>query len=273
MSLVALLHGAALLLYTGAALLLVGSLVRGVPASPRTGGQVAAVAFGLHTWALAQYLLTFDELPLVGLAPSLSAIGWLIGAFLIGVVLFRDASPVSVVLVPFVAVLVGASLVLGIHPAGEPTAFRGLWFRLHVVTAFVGYAGLAVAFAAGLLYLLQFRELKDKRLGRIFEYFPSLDTLDRVGRRALGVGFPALTVALVLGWAWTVRFQRTLAVDDPQVIWGVLTWLVFGTVILARSTGSDRDRRGALATVIGFAVVVAAYVVLRLALVEGRGFL
>lgn len=270
---VALLHALALLLYVASATMLIGSLVRGASAPPAVGVHVGAVAFGLHTWALVQYVIEFDELPLVGLAPSLSAIGWLIGAFLIGVVLFRDASPLAVVLVPLVTVLVGAALALGVHPSGEPLAFRGLWFRFHVLAAFIGYAGLAVGFAAGLLYLLQFRELKAKRFGKFFEFFPSLDTLDRVGRRALLIGFPAHTLALLVGWAWTLRFHRTLAVDDPKVLWGVLTWLVFGAMLLARSTGADRDRRGALASVIGFGVVVVAYIALRLLAVEGRGFL
>lgn len=270
---VTLLHGVALLLYVAAAAVLVRPLIRGATAPPRLGLRIGTVAFGLHTWALLQYVLTFGEVPLVGLAPSLSAIAWLIGAFMMGIVLFRDASPVGVILVPLVALLLLTAMLLGVHPSGEPRAFRGVWFSLHVIAAFIGYAGLAVGFAAGVLYLLQFRELKDKRFGRIFGYFPSLDTLDSVGTHALSLGFPALTVALVLGWAWTVRFHNTLAVEDPQVIWGVLTWLVFGGILLARSTGADRERRGAVAVVVGFGIVVGAYVVLRIALIEGRSFL
>lgn len=270
---VTLLHGIALLLYGVAAWLLFGSLARGAAAPPRAGLRVATVAFGVHTIAVVRYVATFGELPLVGLAPSLSALGWLIGAFLLGIVLFRDASPLGLVLAPLVAVLLCAAILLGIHPAGEPIAFRGVWFSLHVVAAFVGYAGLTAAFAAGLLYLLQFRELKDKRFGRVFAYFPSLDTLDRVGHRALLIGYPALTLALVAGWAWTVRFRNSFGGSDPQVIWGVLTWLVFGAALLARATGAERERRAAVVTVVGFAIVIAAYLVLRLAVVEGRGFL
>ncbi len=104
-------------------------------------------------------------------------------------------------------------------------------------------------------------------------FFPALDTLDVVGRRALAVGFPALSVALMLGWAWTVRFRNSLAIGDPQVIWGVLTWLTFLAVLTARSGGAARSRRGALASVVGFVVVVLAYVVLRLSAAGGPLFL
>jgi HemX protein len=178
------------------------------------------------------------------------------------------------VLVPVVSLLLGISLILGIAPDGQPQAFSGVWFSFHVLLAFIGYAGLTIAFGAGLLYLLQFRELKGKRLGRVFRFFPPLPALDSLGRRGLVIGFPALTIALLLGWAWTVRFQQTLATGNPQVIWGVLTWLTFACVLalrLARRPGVER--RAALASVLGFCFVVASYLVLRALMADGRVFL
>jgi ABC-type transport system involved in cytochrome c biogenesis permease subunit len=178
------------------------------------------------------------------------------------------------VLLPLIAVLAALALVLGLHPTGTPLAFRGVWFAFHVLAALVGYAGLTMAFAAGLLYLLQFRALKSKRLGRVFRYFPALPTLDLLGRWAVAIGFPALTLALLLGWAWTVRFQNSFAPRNPQVIWGVCTWVAFLAVIAARSAGSaGRERRAAVASVLAFVAVVALYLVLRLSLVAGRLFL
>jgi ABC-type transport system involved in cytochrome c biogenesis permease subunit len=158
-------------------------------------------------------------------------------------------------------------------PSSPARAFVGVWFSLHVVLAFAGYACLALAFAAGLLYLLQFRALKERRLGRVFRYFPSLTTLDMVGRRAIAVGFPGLSLGIALGWAWTLRYRQSLAIGDPQVIWGVLSWFVFFALLFVRSGGAGRERRSALANVVGFLVVVAAYVVLRVSMTSGRTFL
>lgn len=269
----AILHGVALILYLAAAGVLIGSLAEGRGSVARGGGATLAAGVLAHGGGLAVYAVAFDELPLVGLAPSLSTFGFLVGLFLLGVTAFREARTLGVVLVPLSAAVVGSALILGLAPAGEPLAFRGPWLYLHVFLAFIGYAGMAVAFAAGLIYLLQFRELKGKRLGRAFRFFPSLDTLDLVGRRALAVGFPALTLALALGWAWTVRFRNSLAIGDPQVILGVLSWLTFVAVMAARSGGAGRSRRGAFASVVGFVVVVLAYVALRLATAGGPLFL
>jgi HemX protein len=177
------------------------------------------------------------------------------------------------VLVPLTAVLLAIALFIGPAPSGEPLAFSGVWFSFHVLLAFIGYAGLAVAFAAGLLYLLQFRELKGKRLGRVFRFFPSLPALDTIGRRGLLVGFAALSAALLLGWAWTIRFRSTFAVSEPEVIWGMLTWLTFAAALAIRyGNGPNTERRAAFVTVIGFVFVIASYLFLRL-FVPGGTFL
>ncbi len=273
MGMVAILHGLALTLYVIAAGVLVRTLAGARPRVPQRGPAVLAAAVLVHGAGLAAYAAEHGELPLVGLAPSLSVSALLIAAFLFAVAFFREARTLGLVLLPLVALLLAVGLALGIRPSGEALAFRGPWLYLHVLLAFTGYAGLAVAFAAGLVYLLQFRELKEKHFGRVFRFFPSLDTLDVVGRRALAIGFTALTLALGLGWAWTIRFRHSFAIGDPEVMWGILTWLTFMGVIAARAGGPARSRRGALASVVGFVVVVLAYVVLRLTAAKGMAFL
>lgn len=267
------LHAAALALYLGVAGIQIASLLRGQRLVPRTGVVLIALAVALHAGGLAAFVITYRELPLVGLAPSLSTLAFLIGAFLLVLAAFREGRPVELVLLPIVTALLVGALALQIRPAGHVMAFRGWWLAFHVVLGFIGYVGLAIAFAAGLLYLVQFRELKGKRFGRVFRFFPSLATLDRLGRLALQVGFPSLTLNLVLGWAWTIRFRHSFAFATPQVIWGVITWVVFLAAIGAGNRGATRARRGAFASVVGFAVVVAAYVILRVAITGGRVFL
>jgi HemX protein len=271
---VTILFALALVLYVGASGAFVASFAGGRGLAPRTGSAMAAGAAVLHVLGLITFTAQHGELPLVGLAPSLVTLGFLIALFLFTTSLTNDARPLGLVLVPLIAVLLSIALVLGISPEGQPLAFRGIWFSLHVLLAFIGYAGLTVAFAAGLLYLLQFRELKGKRLGRIFRFVPALPTLDRLGRLGLGVGFPALTLALLLGWAWTIRFQQTVAADNPQVIWGVVTWFAFAAVLALRAVRSpDAERRAAFASVVGFVVVVVSYLVLRALMADGRVFL
>lgn len=270
---VTILFALALMLYVGASGTFAASFAGGRVTAPRTGAALIAGGLIVHAAALIAFTAEHAELPLVGLAPSLSTLAFLIMLFFFAASIGRESRPVGIVLVPLIAALLAIALIAGIRPSGQPLAFSGIWFSLHVLLAFIGYAGLTISFAAGLLYLLQFRELKGKRLGRVFRFFPSLPALDTLGRLGLAIGFPALTVALLLGWAWTVRFRNTFAVGNPEVIWGMLTWLTFAVLLIVRNgRASNVARRGAFATVFGFAFIVVSYVILRM-FVAGEVFL
>jgi ABC-type uncharacterized transport system permease subunit len=272
---VAWLHLAALVLYGSAAALMGYSFVRGTADRrlPVAASGGLAVALAAHTAALAVYTAYWRELPLLGLGPSLSTLAYLLGLGTLVASSLGHARAVGLVLFPVVTVLVAVAGAVGVHPSGEVLAFQDVWFTLHVVLAFDGYVGLTLAFGAGLMYLLQFRELKSKRFGAIFRFFPPLDTLDRLGRLGILVGFPFLTVAMLVGWAWMARFDGALRTADSKLAWVIVSWVVFLAAIVARLGGGRRARRGALASVIGFVLVVVIYVVMRVQTVHAGAFL
>jgi ABC-type transport system involved in cytochrome c biogenesis permease subunit len=270
---IAALHAAALLCYAAGALVL-GAAFAGKTPDARVGTVLATAGVLLHALGLLAYQRAFDQLPLTGLAPSLSALALVIAVFLLLLELLGDLRSIALLVLPIVIALLLGALLSGLTPTGTPLAFRGAWFAVHVVFAFIAYAGLTLSFAAGVLYLLQFRELKDKRLGRVFRFFPPLPTLDRAGRAGVVVGFPALTVALIVGWSWTLQFRSAMTTEQAQIIWGMFTWLVFAALASLRiSRAAGRERRSALASVIGFVVVVIAYLVLRASPAAHGGFL
>lgn len=268
-------HLLSLLLYIGALLFWGRALWQG-GRGRESGIAVALAAAGVaaHLTALADFTVRYGELPLSGLAPSLSSLGLIMGLGLMTTLVLGEASRVGVVLVPLIVVLEGTAAALGVTPRpGPPLDFQGAWFALHVTLAMFGYGGMAVAFAAGLLYLVQFHELKGKHLGRLFRFIPPLGTLDRVVRAGLVAGFVTLTLGLILGWAWTVRFRGSFQVGDPKVVWGVFSWVALAVALGFRIGPGRRERRGAVAAVVAFGVVVLAYLVLRTTLVQQSIFL
>ena len=266
-------HVLTLGLYLVAGAMYTAALATGRTAVQKPGAAVIATAVIMHTIALIAFTKTYHELPLVGLAPSLSSFAFLIGACLLAAALISESRPLGLVLVPIISVILIAVIALGIVPAGEKLEFGGIWFAAHVVLAFIGISGLAVAFAASLLYLLQFRELKDKRFGRLFRFVPSLEMLDTVAHRALLLGFASLTLGLVLGWAWTVEFKNSFEMSNPKVLWAMLTWIVFAAALAARTGGAGAERRDARVNIGAFVVVVLAYRVIRIEATRSGVFL
>lgn len=242
----------------------------GPPAWGRTWVRIGIVVHGLAT---AAYIVQFGRPPLVGLGPSLASLALVVALALELLTVLRAAGAVGLVLAPVAALLLGIGLLLGLHPASDAAIYDGAWLASHVVLAFIGYAGLVVAAAASFMYLVQLRQLKEKRFGVAFQFFPDLETLDRVSGLALLIGFTSLTLGLLVGSAWAMSFGTSLRWNLPQVVWGVLTWVVFVAALAARAAWHGVRRRSAWLNLVGFAAVLAAYLVLKWSAPEARFFL
>ncbi|MEX0935312.1 MAG: cytochrome c biogenesis protein CcsA [Gemmatimonadota bacterium] len=267
-------HLLALAFYIGALVLWTSLLVRGPgERGASVATTISAVAVTVHAVGLGQYTFEHGELPFVGLGAVLSSLAFAGGLALLVVLALREVSRLALALLPFIVLVQGTALILGIRPSPMSLDFQGAGFALHVGLAILGVQGLVVAFAAGVLYLVQHHELKAKRLGRLFSFIPPLATLDRVGRIGLWGGFVSLSLALVLGWGWTVQNRGSLEFGDPKVVWAVGCWMVFLGILGARRGRGRSEYRSALAAVVGFALVMGTYLALRLTSGEGGFFL
>lgn len=232
------------------------------------GGGLAVQAAGLLLYAVS-----YRSLPLVGLGPASSSLALFIALFVLAASVRTDLRAAGLFLLPPVLLLLGEAVVVGIVPSGQPIAFRGPWFVLHVSTIFIGYAGLAAASAAAIMYVFQFRALKRKEFGSVFGFFPALDSLDRLNKVGLAVGFPALSVGLLAGWSWTLTFGRGLALDNPGTILGIVTWCAYLLAITARTRPGPRGERAAVVSVVAFLVTLVAFLALRITAGEAGLFL
>lgn len=264
---------AAAMLYLAASLSYAIRFARGRPGIPALVGVIIYAGLVFHLAGVSLYWYRFGEPPLVGLGPSLTSLALLIALALAALGILEGAREVGLLLAPLAALMLLLAVLVGIEPATSEMLFRRPWLTLHITLSFVGYAGWVVAAAAGLMYLLQFRELKHKRVGAIFRFFPALSTLDRLSEWSLILGFASLTLGILLGWAWTTRFEPGLTLMDPKVIWGSLAWLALLLAVVARFTGRLTFRQAAMFNVTGFTLVFLAYLVAKLIVPETEFFL
>lgn len=268
------LHLAALAAYLGGWAVFLRAYRDGGTGRVRLGLRIALAGAGVHLSGLVAFAVLHRTLPLVGLGPASSTLALAIAVLVLAASVAREeARPAVLFVMPLTMLLLGEAVAVGIDPATHTTAFRGPWFVLHVGTVFVGYAALALASAAAVMYSLQFRSLKSKDFGRSFGFLPSLDTLDRMNRSGLAVGFAALTLGLIVGWSWTLTYGRGWDLGNPQVVFGASTWVVYLGAIVARAAPGGRGERAARATVAAFALTAGVFLLLRVLGAGGATFL
>jgi ABC-type transport system involved in cytochrome c biogenesis permease subunit len=250
------------------------ALAAGLALAPFAGLRPAprALAISVPLLGIATHAVGLAGLtPYIGVAPTLSMLAlFLVVLQAASEGLFR-ASAVGVFTGPLATGLVGLALLIGLVPEGPSGPERSAWSILHITVSVLGLAMLALAFIAAALYLLQFRELKAKRFGAVFRLFPPLERLDQLNHLALVLGFPTVTLGVLLGFG--VRYAGGAPVDAAQVVWGMLTWVVLGWAVGVRVVRRWAGRRAAFASIASFAAVLLVYVALKLAAPGTQRFL
>ncbi|HUF61483.1 MAG TPA: cytochrome c biogenesis protein CcsA [Verrucomicrobiales bacterium] len=134
-----------------------------------------------------------------------------------------------------------------------PTDF---WLELHAAVSLLAYGAFALAFLAGIMFLLQDWQLKRGRLETLFYQLPAIHYLGRALQRLLLTGFTLLSVGI--GSAFMM--QRFPGVPKLALI--LLVWCGYGLVLLLHRVRGMGSRSSAIAAVLCFALPVMSYWVL-----------
>jgi cytochrome c-type biogenesis protein CcsB len=141
-----------------------------------------------------------------------------------------------------------------------------------VVLAFTGNAVFTVAFAAGVMYLLQERMLKSKKFSALYHRLPSLETLDSINYKCLTFGFPLMTMGIISGAIWANSAWGGYWRWDPKETWALITWFLYAALLHGRLTVGWRGRRAAIFAIIGFLCVLFTFLGVNLLLTGEHSF-
>jgi ABC-type transport system involved in cytochrome c biogenesis permease subunit len=154
--------------------------------------------------------------------------------------------------VPVALALLGyaATVPASIEPL-VPALQNNMLLTVHVATAIVAYGSFTIAFAAALLYLVQ---PEGGRWG-----LPKPELLDEIAYRAIVVGFPFLTLTVVLGALWANVAWGTYWSWDPKETASLVTWLLYGAYLHARVVRGWRGNKAAILLLAGFGATLLTY--------------
>ncbi len=255
------LYGISCALYAAGALLGVSAVA--LPARRRGRLTLPPKAFVMTGWLLhTAYAIALGvqhgRHPLATPHEILMFLVWASMFVYIAVDAFRPVKAFSAFFVPLVALLaIGAAY---LDAGSASPAAKGLWVKLHGMSALLGTGAFARAASAALMYIIQQRQLKGKHTGKLFAALPSLDLLDRLNWISAAGGFVLFTVALFSGAALSQTLKTPEQIRSGWMLLGVcaLAWAVFGIVVYCRLTQKFRGRKIAYLTLAGLLPVAAA---------------
>ncbi|HJY85853.1 MAG TPA: cytochrome c biogenesis protein CcsA [Candidatus Acidoferrales bacterium] len=216
----------------------------------------------VHYLALLERSRWVHSVPYQDLYGSMSLFAWLLAVTYLGLELLHRQRSVGPFVLPFVLLLfVLANLAPATPP---PPPARGALFALHVTLDILAYSAFALSFVLSLIYLLQNRVLRDRRLSTVFWRFPALEVLERMSRSSVMVGLASLGIGMVLGFVWVNRIRgRYWSADPKEIATLLIVALYAGYLWLARTT-TWRGARASMICVCNFLFVLFSYTVVNL---------
>jgi cytochrome c-type biogenesis protein CcsB len=132
-----------------------------------------------------------------------------------------------------------------------PALQQSVLLSVHVASAVISYGALAVGFSSAVVYLIVHR--------RHVTWLPQPELVENISYRTVIIGFPFLTLTIILGAVWAnIAWGRPWG-WDPKETASLVTWLIFAAYLHARVVAGWRGTRSALLLVIGFLAILFTF--------------
>jgi len=215
--------------------------------------------FVVHSFALTTLFFQEGFAAVAVMGDALLFNSWLmVGIYLLIQLKYR-LTVLGGIIAPLAFLMTFAAFAVGGRAGEIPPGFQTFWLPLHVTLAFLGNAVFALAFGVSLIYLLQERHLKHKKVTLLMKRFPSLESLDRLNYKLLMWGFPLMTLGILTGSLWAGIHWGDYWSWDPRQISSAIAWLFYGALLHGRVTAGLRGKKAALMTMVGFCVVLGYF--------------
>ncbi len=219
-------------------------------------GFAVAVPLLLHGWLLYDTLFVWGTLNL-GLTYAISLILWLTVLIYWLARRFYPIASLLTLMLPLAAIAsVLPAIFPGTHMVKQPPS--GM-FDTHVLMALLAYSLFTIAaLHAGLIALVE-KRLHHARMPEVLKSLPPLMTMETLLFRVIGAGFVILTVTVASGFLFSEQIFGHPWQFTHKVLFGVLSWGVFGVLLLGHYFYGWRGHTAVRLTLSGFAFLVLAY--------------
>jgi HemX protein len=134
------------------------------------------------------------------------------------------------------------------HPTRLPP---NPWLEFHASMSMIAYGAFALACVAGVMYLVQERQLKTHKIHSVFYNLPPLTNLFSALTRLLWLGFGLYSAGLVSGFFTGGPLPRV------KMICAFVVWIFYGLILQVRHLHRTAPKRIAALCILAFSAAVS----------------
>jgi len=235
-----------------------------------------AVAAALLFCSFCLRWASHGRIPLTTMVDVLNVLIVTVAAVVLPLVNQPNLRPLLCYYAPPLAVLAVFNAIVGrsmLHTV--PKELNETFVALHVGPVIVAFALFFVASLTGVAYIIQARRLKSLRTTTAPAKLPPLEHLDSTLFNLIKWGYPFFGLTLVLGVIGAFLFPDELGNNwwlSPKIVLAIFTAMLFAFSFHSRNRGLLRGQKVAYVVVVGFAVMLAVYLLLESTGLKDYGF-
>jgi ABC-type uncharacterized transport system permease subunit len=217
---------------------------------------IALAVIGPGAWALAQIEDAWHAGLSVALWVTVAASMALFAALAAAA---REAWRLSVLLVPYLAVVGLLATAWQGTPEPRVPGPYGSWIVVHIVVSVATYALVTLAGVAGLAVALQERALKTKRPNHLTRLLPSVAEAEGLEVGLLAAAEAVLGLGVLTGAAAHYLATGRLIAFDHKTVLSLAAFVVIAGLLLAHRRVGLRGRRAARVALVAWLLLTLAY--------------
>ena len=228
-----------------------------LPRNPRLEHTLLGALLLAHAFAVMSPVLQGPIVSL-GVGRALSIVVWIMLVIYWTCGFFYRVEGLQLFMMP----LAMATLAFALAFPGEHVMhdLRNPAFALHVLVSIVAYSLFAIGALLAVLMLFMEKALHQKRGLALVRQLPPLLSLEKMMFQVIGVGFLLLSVSLLTGVVFSEEVFGKPAALTHKTVFGVLSWGLFGALLVGRKLKGWRGKLAIRWTLAGFAALLLAYI-------------
>lgn len=218
---------------------------------------ILAITLLLHGVAVV-LPVAVDRVLIMGWGYAVSVLVWLILVMYFAGGFFYRLRGLQLLLYPLSVLFLTLAMVFPGQHIGYQ--LNHVPFLLHIIASLLAYSLFALTAVFAILILWLSHSLHTHRFRSNMSFLPPLLSLEKLMFQGMWIGFILLTLSLVSGTFFAESLFGQATTLNHKTIFGVLSWLIYASLLLKRSMTAWRGKRVAVWTLLGFISLMLAYI-------------
>ncbi len=232
---------------------------KGFRQDSRVSYLLLLAGFLFHTAAMVQRGFRLDRCPIHNLFEATMFVEWALLITYLAIGIGARLRFLGAFVSPLLFIVGVFALMPQLDVEGPALSARQGWLSFHVALFAIAYGAFGLSSIAGIMYLVQERDLKLHKLRVIFSLMPPLQRLDLAAGRLLLAGLTMWTAALLISAGLARGVENVNYLQDPKILWSCLVWALYAGLVIMRWKFAQGGRKFALGAIITFAFVLLTY--------------